>query len=532
MKNTIIILFLLAAIIACQKKKPNKPSWDVEVIIPILNVKFEANQLLGDSSTIVDADQSLGIVFEDSIFSFNFDSLVRLPDELFKGSIPFPILTPTSFEPGEQILVPPFAFDQYLELDDGIKIETVKVKSGEVHFDVLNKSGGDIVLSYELNSSQDANGNPLTFSNTIVKDVWSYNTYSLDGYTFDLRGLYQDTVNTIRSTIGAYLSETEPGPVIYSLDDTLEINIYFENMVFEYGFGYFGQKEMEMTDQSIDIGIFDNFSGNFEVPSAQITLRAINEYGIDGKFHIQDFTAYNSTTNESLSLTGAVLDSNFYFGRAVEEQQLTHQITKDTSYWDFSQSNILNLFGILPDHLSFSADIQSNISGDSIHRNNFFYKGDEIALHFRAEVTQGFKINDILQADTIVFTMDEQQYEKIDSLRNPVLNLVILNHFPFEIDFDIIFLNEDYIALDTLVDNFRIEAPLINEKYFAIESKKSVLSIIPDDTFVESLKKTAYIVYQSRLSSAGDSYVKLHYRDQVKIILNIETEYEINTNSL
>ena len=531
MRKIISISLLTIMFFSCAKVT-NKPSWDVDAVLPLLNVSIRGADLVNDSNMVLNADQSLGIVLKDSIFAFNFDTVIPFPEEVFNGSIPFPFPDSTYFDPGEPIFDPPFAFDQLLLFENGIKVQTAKVESGQIAVEIFNNSGGDLVFDYTINSSSGENGEPLHITKNAPKQQTTGATIDLSGYTFDLTGLYQDTVNTIRNTISVVLAETEPEAVAFSLHDTLSIHITFENMVVEYAKGYFGQQEITLDDQSVDIDLFDNFQGTFQIPQAEVYLQAINEYGIDGNFNIAGFSATNSSTNESVSLEGAVLDSNFYFGSATETGQLKHLITRDTSVWDFSQSNILNLFGILPDKLHFSAHIQANTGGDSINLNNFFYRSSNLSLGLEAIINQGFSIQDMLVSDTLQAAIDTTRLKQIDSLQQPSLFLVVKNQFPLDMKLNIIFCDEEYAQTDTIVNQFSVEAPTTGDDGFSSDSTKNILEITLNEDFIEKLKKTKHIIYQSVLSSAGEDYVKIRSKDKLKIIMVLKTGYTINTADL
>ena len=344
MHKTSLLFFLILSILSCSKKT-NKPSWDLGASIPLLNIEITASSLINDSMFIENPDQSVSIVFEGDIFDFNFDSLVEFPADLFTGKIPFPFVDPIEVEPGDPIFTTPFAFDQYLEIDNGVKLERIKVLQGTVHFEVFNNSDGDLLFDYSLDSSEDEYGNPLHFAKSMPKQEWTDQSYDIANYTIGLTGMYNDTINVISNTITVWLEASEPNPISFSLDDTLEISIHFEDMLLEYAFGYFGKEIVALEDQTVSLDLFNYNTGNFQVPQATVSLITVNEYGVDGRFNIQNMVAKNSQTGESISLEGAILDSNYYFGKANEIGQLEHNIVRDTSHWDFSHSNILNLFG-------------------------------------------------------------------------------------------------------------------------------------------------------------------------------------------
>ncbi len=530
MHKTSLLLFLLLITFYSCDKKTNKPSWDLSASIPLLKVEITAADLVQDSMFNENPDQSVSIVFEGDIFDFNFDSLVEFPSDLLAVDIFFPFVDPIEVAPGDPIFPTPFEFDNLMELDNNVKLDKIKILQGTVNFDMYNKTGGDILFDYSLEYAENEAGDAFEFSKLLIKEQWENLSFDMSGYTIGMNGLTGTGTNIIRSIISASLADTEPEPVSFSTEDTVNISIYFEDLVLAYAYGYFGEQTISLENQTVDLDLFNYNTGAFEVPQATVSLIAINDYGVDGRFNIQNMTAKNSITGETVSLEGAVLDSSYYFGKADEIGQLEHNIIRDTAHWDFSQSNILNLFGILPDELTFSATVESNITGDSIDRSNFFYADDKVSLGFMAAIDQGFQVGEMLSKDTISFEIDTLQLKNLDELSNPVMYIVAQNSFPFMLNVDLLLLEENYTLPEALVDAFTVEGPPIGEDLFSIDSVKSILEIELTKELIDKLKKTKHIIYQSQLSTVGETPVKIHIEDKLKLTVIIETDYRLETD--
>ena len=151
----LIILAALLLVFACRKERP-EPSWDVELLTPLLNDTIFITDVISDTLIGIKPDYAVSMVFEDKLYEVNVDSLVKLPDTLFNFSfsleyLPFPI----TLQPGDTIIKE--VFDWPLDFESfgiyGVKIEEALIRSGDVIFEVYNQSLTDLKSDFGINSA-------------------------------------------------------------------------------------------------------------------------------------------------------------------------------------------------------------------------------------------------------------------------------------------------------------------------------------------------------------------------------------------
>src|SRR3989344_9093736 len=79
MRFLLAILIILTFSFSCRKAM-EKPSWDVDILSPLIKTTLTLNDLLADSILQVNPDTSLKIVYSTNIFTIDVDSLFKIPD--------------------------------------------------------------------------------------------------------------------------------------------------------------------------------------------------------------------------------------------------------------------------------------------------------------------------------------------------------------------------------------------------------------------------------------------------------------------
>ena len=78
-KIDLIILILLSTLFSC-KHELEKPSWDVNLLAPLIKSTLSIENIVGDSSVQVNPDSTISIVYRTNLYQFSLDSLIAIPD--------------------------------------------------------------------------------------------------------------------------------------------------------------------------------------------------------------------------------------------------------------------------------------------------------------------------------------------------------------------------------------------------------------------------------------------------------------------
>jgi len=72
----------------------------------------------------------------------------------------------------------------------------------------------------------------------------------------------------------------------------------------EYATGYLGQQKYEVGPASLDIDLFKNVQGNFNLENVKFNIEAENFIGADAQVKINELQSVNTRKNTTISLTG------------------------------------------------------------------------------------------------------------------------------------------------------------------------------------------------------------------------------------
>ena len=76
----ILLVFIQCVLFQSCKRDDEQPTWDTEVLIPLLKSTLDINDLLNDTSLSVDADSSIKLVYQNHLYDVSLDSLFSIPD--------------------------------------------------------------------------------------------------------------------------------------------------------------------------------------------------------------------------------------------------------------------------------------------------------------------------------------------------------------------------------------------------------------------------------------------------------------------
>src|SRR6185312_8720604 len=102
-KRIAIIITLLPAIYLSSCRKSNQATWDTQILAPLVKTTLSVNNLVTTGAVNSNpADSSITLVFSDSLYNVNTDSLFRIPDTTIPYS--YPILAGITATPGQVLL--------------------------------------------------------------------------------------------------------------------------------------------------------------------------------------------------------------------------------------------------------------------------------------------------------------------------------------------------------------------------------------------------------------------------------------------
>ena len=275
-KISVILLFIFIIISSSCKHELETPSWDVDIITPLVTTHVTIDKInIEDSLLEIQSNDSglVSLVFNDNLSDINFDSLINI-DTQVPGkterleSINFPTINISdtitlgdliSTIPLGSILFPNGGTASIPSLPNAISSDTFNINASE-YFETMTLIDG--ILIFEIKNKL-----PTDISNVDCSLINSINQNIIASFNFPLilSGSSQiDTVQltglTIDKNIDAVINNIDVnasnGNVSINYSDGLISKIKLKNLQIDEATAYFPKQELSqnLTETSFDLG--------------------------------------------------------------------------------------------------------------------------------------------------------------------------------------------------------------------------------------------------------------------------------------
>lgn len=507
----IILVSLMTIISFSCKKESAKPSWDVDLLIPLVQDSITLYDVLDERFFQENPDQSISLIFQEELYRMNLDSLVTLPDTLITFGVSLDFLPgPIILQPGDTVIAARFVLPIEMDGTDvqGVILEKAIIRTGDIVFEAYNQSESDLRVVLGIEGAYHEEHGSFFAEETVANNELFQKGFDIADYHLDLTGPNQDTVNTLSYDVALIIHPDEPGPVTVYPEDSVALNAYFSGVVANYARGYFGQNSYSYGPETYPIDFLkDLMIENVSLEEAEIQLIIDNTYGVEVDFKVKELKAINTTTQETISLESPLIDSALFVDRAHEITQESGDIEPKSESFDFSDSNFPELLSIKPDLMSYEMDADVNVRGDSTNYDNFFYFDHPVIISIDARVNGGISFDSLFQSDRLEWQSSDVDLKEV---KEGILKLHFNNAFPFDFKMSLYLEDQDTLVIDTLMYQELIASGNLGDDDFVEFAKKTVIDIPLDDQLKQEFKNGHFASYEIFVSSANNEGVNIH----------------------
>ncbi|MCK5774794.1 MAG: hypothetical protein KAH25_01390 [Bacteroidales bacterium] len=522
LKNTILLktislAFLAVLLINSCKKDKAKPSWDVNLLMPLVTDSITVTDVLDEKFFVENPDQSISFIFKEELFSMSIDTIVKLPDTLLSFGISLDFLpAPVAFNPGDTIISHEFYLP--IDLNSGgfanMALEKAIIRQGNVVFESFNQSDSDLKVVLAIDKVYHPEAGSFYSVQKVAKNEFFQKAFDIADYHLDLRGPNSDTVNMLTYRVDLIIHPDEPGTVMVKPEDSIALNVYFKDIHLYYARGYFGHQTYPFGPETFEFDMFEDLDiKNISFEEAEIWLEIENTFGEEVNINVEGIYASNSHSGEMVQLESDLLGSNLFVDRANELEIESGDIETFTSRFDFSDSNFPEIFAIQPNEFTYKLSIETNVHEDSASLNNFFYYDQPIALAIDVKVDGGIKIDSLFRETRLEW---QGNNINLSTISEGELGLVFSNAFPFDFSMNMYLEDEEMTIIDTLAYHLFIQGGLIDENQFVSAPSETRSTIIIDDELKENISLAKYVSYELIINSVSDKPIKIRSTDYLK----------------
>lgn len=510
--------FVLGFLFLNSCKKREATDWDTNLMGPLFKTSLSIDQILPDSLTQINADNSINVVYDDLFTSSGFVNTQQLPDTAIIKyfTIPFGSIY---LNPGDNFL----NSTEETKLNfTPLELSRLIIKSGEIEVKIINKITQPVEITYILPKAL-KNGVPYTFNATIP----AYNsnnggnfsaTFNLDGYDVDLRGISGANVNRLVTQLIANISNSATGLAQIFSSDSLSVSLKLKSIVPYYAKGYFGQST-DTNSTNSGLNLFDRIvAGNFSLQEAKLNLDIKNGIGADIRASLISFKSINNKTGNTVALQHATVAQTFNVHRATD-----HPFTPSLYNFEYNNtnSNLVSLLENMPTSFNYSYATELNPFGNISNGNDFVYTDNAVEAHVRLDIPLHFSSTNLTLVDTILLQKDS--LPEHNTVKSAVLKLIAVNSFPFDADVKFYLLDNNLQKQEQLMDKTTIMAAkpdadgkvrttqesrlpitISSELLNKLLEKRKVLAVVTINTYNNPMKYKIYNDYKLDLKMTGN----------------------------
>ncbi len=408
------------------------------------------------------------------------------------------------------------------------EIKKAVLRSGEVNIKVSSTAQDTLYFEYNIPSlsSQNTTFNTKEKVNpgTVIHPETFIKSFNFTDYDFDLTcanintlrhpSANTDTFNTLNSILLGRIRYS--GKLVYlSLQDSLNVDLRMKNLVASSAKGYLGDSLYVVSGEKT-IDSFKKFaSSTFALEKASVALNISNGVGINGEITIQEFTAYNTLSNQSLSLTGTAMHNKY----AVTKAQETPFVPSITSIAiDQDNSNITKLIALKPDKITYKVALQLNPLGNLHTYDDFLFKESSIKVDAAIAIPLAVNIDNLRLKDTVNLGLNS--IANSDKIQSGSLNFIVDNQFPFNAFMTIYVLNPQHQVIDSLHTTDPILAGSADATGRVTKKTHSVLKYPFTKTQINTIASAPQLLLDIKFGSPPLKFEKLFtdYNMDIKLV--------------
>jgi hypothetical protein len=517
--------------ISCHR---DSPSWDTQILAPVVNASMSINNIITSSYIKNNPDSTVSLVFTDSLYNLNIDTIVTIPDTVLNYD-ETNILGTQTINPGTEMFVstPNPTTTIYpigsVELTEGI------LQSGYLIFAIRNPLSQPVDYYYKVLNV--IKGTDTLHVDTVIKAFQSLTIkIPLNGYTINFKGPSGNGYNDITTSIEVYLDPSAIPVVIPSGDTVVSSKVSFTNVIPYYAKGYFGTTTKSFGPENVAFPVFNKIvAGTLNLQNVSVNLTLTNGFGVDASLILSKLTSNRNGDTIPLHATG-VVGSTIHVNRATATNSPAPASPVNPSVLNFTinptNSNIINWLDNMPTSIGYSLQVTTDPLGNVSGSNDFAYYGYGISANINVTIPLSLIANNLTLADTLAVNFAGSA-NTTQHIKSGTLTIYASNGFPFSAGLQLYLLNKNNIVYDSLFipATQTINAAPVNAVTGIVTNpQSSVLTISLDAAHTQELFNTKNIILHARFNMGNlpSTYRKIYDYYQLGLKLVGNFDYQIN----
>jgi len=528
-KSLALLLISFVFFTACRKSF--NTDWDTDIVAPIARSHLNFTNLFKDS--IFQADQTglLHLAFSKKIAGFNLDSLIEIPDTTIVNN--YPLIANFTVTPGQNLPTFPQTQDIDFKIANGAEVKRAIIHKGAIKVVYTNSFTQPLEFDLTLPKAI-RNGAAFNIHEIIQPGLSSLvKYYDIGGFDLSLTGSSGNKSNTMPQIININVPTSAQSDVTQA-GQKVQADVSYSDLIPYYLEGYFGQQTIVIPYDSLALNISNNLqAGNFQINSAYINFKIVNEFGVDVNAQLNTIKSVNTYSQTSVLLNAPAL-SNLNINRAGKTNSMSNPVfpsVKSVSV-NTGNSNLKPFLENLPDYLTYSGVINVSPFGNISGSNDFAFYNTGINIYADVDLPLQIKADYFKLISNA--SIDLTSIDLIDNINYGNIVLQVTNGFPFEAVLQGYIMDEQSNVIDSLfiTPGNIVKRGLLDASHKVTQPVFSKILIPVNQTNIANLKRCKSIKFVSvfLMPQPQPPDIKIYDTYTMDIVLSVDLNYKIKTN--
>lgn len=495
-------------------------NWDPNGAAPLINSDLDMWDILKDYDStdllVIDSNQFVYLVYEDTVYSETAEDLINISDQALNYSNSLTI--PGGPLSGSYNTTYNMTYD--FALPSGIELDTMLLKGGNLSMTLNSDLNYPTTVIMSI-AGATQNGQPYRDTMVLTGPSVTINS-DLTNTKLVFDNLNPNRLNIDFDVTAVGTGQTNNSPYSLSFD------MNFTNLEFKRLYGYLGQINLNMNNDTIGIKIYNNnIEGFVNWEDPRLFINIYNGMGMPIRTSI-DYLA-SIRTNPPLNnmvITGSGIPNpwDLNYPTSYGQYALTSLLLNN------SNSNIGAALNITPQKILALVSGQTNPGGNTV--KNFVEDDSQLAVEAKLELPfYGTAYGFILQ-DTFDLSMGED----LSNIEWIKFKLYTRNDFPVDGTIQLYFCDSTWNVVDSLLNpvaqTIGAATPGPAPDYITTNSvERNIIQTI-SGTRVQNLELCEHIIVRANLDTynAGTQLVKIYSYYRLAVRLSAQVQMSFNSN--
>lgn len=508
-------------------------NWDVDAYAPVAETTLDLSKLVGDNNMVVAGDSSVWLNIDESIYTFDMDTIKNIPSMVSPYEF---VWTLGDYTMPAGTAIPTQAIPITMEMGD-IKLRTITLQGGTLTIDVKSTATERLAFKYTIPAASRF-GIGFEYRDTVPglatgqDTVYYKKEFDVSGYELLLTGPANDGFNNFEAYLDVTSISGDPDISILDNQVVFKINNELENIQPYYGKGYLGQYNFDQNNLTADVDALAAFqSGILDVEQLSLDLIVHNTVGADIRFKPNLLQGENSASVTTLALTHPQMGTTANINRAFETGNPSDPIVETLYTYSFNSgnSNIENLVELLPDQITFDAQMDFNPYGNIGGYTDFYFADHPPYVQMQLSAPLKFSVSQLYFLDTIANPF--AAVELVDNIKGGEFIMRVENKFPLAIKLQLFTIDRTGVVTDSLMVDDLVPAAPVNASNRVENPVNADLIVSAAAGKIDNLKQAEKIqikaVFNTQPTTAGRLQMYSDYYLKLKLIADIKFNIEL-----